>query len=250
MDAGDLAALRVLLAAHPDLPTRRATFEEPAYFSSPTLLAFVAENPVRNDRLPPNVVEVARTILDAGTAPTDIQETLGLVASGRVAREAGAQEALIALLVEHGADPAPTLDSALVHGEFAAARVLLQLDAPLSLPAAVALDDLPGASRLLAAAKSAERHLALALAAQFGRTEVLKLLLEAGEDPNRFNPPGAHAHSTPLHQAAWNGHAETVRLLLEHGARRDLRDTLWNGAATDWARHAGRPEIAALLDGP
>ena len=74
------------------------------------------------------------------------------------------------------------------------------------------------------------------------------MLLEAGEDPNRFNPPGAHGHSTPLHQAALAGHADAVRVLLEHGARRDLRDTLWNGTAADWARHEGRPQIAAILD--
>ena len=248
MDAGDLAALRALLATHPDLATRRATFEEPAYFSSPALLAFVAENPVRNDGLPPNVVEVARTILEAGTAPADVQETLGLVASGRVAREAGVQDALIALLVEHGADPASALDGALVHGEFAAAQALLRLGAPLTLPAAAALDDQTEAARLLETADAAQRHLALALSAQFGLTAILVLLLEAGEDPDRFNPAGAHAHSTPLHQAAWAGHADAVRLLLEHGARRDLRDTMWEGTAADWARHAGRPEIAALLD--
>lgn len=250
VDAGDVTALSALLAAHPDLAGRRATFEAPAYFRSPALLAFVAENPVRNERLPPNVVEAARIILDAGTAPADVQETLGLVASGRVAREAGAQEALIDLLVAHGADPARALDVALVHGEFAAARALLRLGAPPTLPATAALDDVEEASRLMATASPADRHLALALAAQFGRTTILELLLVAGEDSSQFNPPGAHAHSTPLHQAAWAGHADAVRLLLAHGARRDLRDTLWNGTAADWARHAGRPEIAALLDGP
>jgi hypothetical protein len=26
------------------------------------------------------------------------------------------------------------------------------------------------------------------------------LLIESGEDPNRFNLPGMHAHSTPLHR--------------------------------------------------
>lgn len=248
VDAGDLDALKALLATHPDLPTRHARFEDWSYFSAPALLAFVAENPVRNDRLPPNVVEIARVILEAGSAPADIQETLGLVASGRVAREAGAQVPLIELLVMHGADPAQALGAALVHGEFEAVRTLLRLGAPMTLPVAAALGEGTQAARLLATAGPDDRHLALALAAQFGQTAILKLLLESGEDPSRLNPPNAHAHSTPLHQAAWAGHADSIRLLLEHGARRDLRDTVWDGTAADWARHAGRHEIAALLD--
>jgi peptide-methionine (S)-S-oxide reductase len=246
-DAGDLTALRALLAAHPDLPSRRARFDDIAYFRAPALLAFVAENPIRNDRLPDNVVEIARAILVAGTTKPDIDETLGLVASGSVARQAGVQVPLIDLLVAHGGDPASALNAALAHGEFEAAKALLRLGAPRTLPATAALD-LEDAEALLASASAADRHLAVAFAAQFGRAKILKRLLKAGEDPDRFNPPGAHAHSTPLHQAAWNGHAEAIRVLLDHGARRDLRDTMWEGAAADWARHAGRPEIAALLD--
>lgn len=246
VDAGDLAALKALLAAHPDLPMRRAAFDAPVYFGEPALLAFVAENPVRNDRLPHNIVEIARTIIEAGTVRTDIDAALGLVASGRVAREAGVQGPLIALLVAHGADADAAMNGALAHGEFEAAEALLRLGARLTLPAAAALD--LDADSLLADASPAERHLALAFAAQFGRAKILQSLLEAGEDPNRFNPPGAHGHSTPLHQAAFAGHAEAVRVLLEHGARRDLRDTMWNGTPGDWARHAGRPDAA--LDGP
>jgi ankyrin repeat protein len=73
------------------------------------------------------------------------------------------------------------------------------------------------------------------------------LLLDAGEDPNRYNPPGAHAHSTPLHQAAAGGHDKVVRLLVERGARVDVKDTIWQGTPADWARHEGRTEIAEWL---
>lgn len=245
VDAGDLSALNALLAAHPDLPTRRARFEERAYFRSPALLAFVAENPVRNDRPPENIIAIARAIIEAGTAKADIDETLGLVASGRVAREAGVQVPLIELLVAQGADAGAAMNGALAHGEFEAAEALLELGAPRTLPAAAALD--LDVRDLLANASAGDRHLALAFAAQFGRATILRTLLEAGEDPNRFNPSSAHSHSTPLHQAAFAGHAEAIRVLLEHGARRDLRDTMWNGTPGDWARHAGRPD--AVLDG-
>jgi ankyrin repeat protein len=43
-------------------------------------------------------------------------------------------------------------------------------------------------------------------------------LLDAGEDPNRYNLEGNHAHSTLLHQAVLTGNEAVVRLLVEHGA--------------------------------
>jgi len=60
-------------------------------------------------------------------------------------------------------------------------------------------------SGLLAGASSEDRHLALTLAADFGHVEIVRLLLDAGEDPNRYNPVGGHSHTTPLHQAAGEG---------------------------------------------
>ncbi len=103
------------------------------------------------------------------------------------------------------------------------------------------------ARRLLANADSENRHRALALASQFGHTEIVRLLLDTGEDPNRYNPVGFHSHSTPLHQAALAGHEEVVRLLVERGARLDARDTLWQGTPAGWARYEGRTEIQEYL---
>jgi ankyrin repeat protein len=73
------------------------------------------------------------------------------------------------------------------------------------------------------------------------------MLLDAGEDPNRYNPPGTHAHSTPLHQAVCAGHETTVRLLVGRGARLDLRDTIYKGTSLGWAEYCNKPEIAAYL---
>jgi hypothetical protein len=251
LDDGDLEGLRGLLDAHPDLTVRRAMFEGENYFRTPGLLAFIAENPVRNDCLPPNIVEIARLILDAGATADrgDVDETLGLVASGRVARESGMQTMLIELLVSRGADPGGALNAALTHGEFAAADALLRSGARETLAAAAALGRIDAAERLLPGSSAAERHIALALAAQHGQADILGLLLASGEDPNRYNPPGAHSHSTPLHQAAWSGHEAAVRTLLDHGVRTDIKDALWDGRAIDWARHAGCGAIADLLAG-
>jgi hypothetical protein len=248
LDDGDVDGLRALIAAHPDLPTRRAHFEGQNYFRTPALLAFAAENPVRNDSLPPNIVDIVELLLASGTGASDVQETLALVASGRVARESGMQDALIALLVRHGADPDAAVDAALAHGEFGALAALRACGARMTLPMAAALGD-SEAPALLAAASADERYLATALAAQHGHAGVLALLLEAGEDPDRYNPVGAHSHSTPLHQAVWHGHGDAVRVLLERGARTDLRDTLWNGTPLDWARHGGLTAMVALLEG-
>jgi hypothetical protein len=50
-----------------------------------------------------------------------------------------------------------------------------------------------------------------------------------------------------LHQAAGAGYDELVRLLVERGARLDLKDVLWRATPADWARHEGRPELEEYL---
>lgn len=117
----------------------------------------------------------------------------------------------------------------------------------MDLPVAAALGHAQEARRLLASTNGDDRHLALSLAADFGHVEIVRLLLDAGEDPNRYNPMGGHSHTTPLHQAAAAGHDEVVRLLVERGGRVDLKDILWRGTPADWARHEGRTEIEAYL---
>ena len=92
-DDGDLDGLRAHLARHPDLVHKRIVLEGGNYFREPALLEFVAENPIRHESMPPNVVEIARAILDAGAKSDSraLGETLALVCSGRVSRECGLQ---------------------------------------------------------------------------------------------------------------------------------------------------------------
>jgi ankyrin repeat protein len=97
------------------------------------------------------------------------------------------------------------------------------------------------------AAGPEDRHRALALAAQQGHAEVVRLLLDAGEDPNRYNPKGSHGHSTPLHQAVWSGRDTVVRLLVERGARLDIKDRIYDGTPLGWAMYGERTEIAEYL---
>jgi hypothetical protein len=95
-------------------------------------------------------------------------------------------------------------------------------------------------------ASAEDRQLALSIAAGFGHVEIVRLLLDAGVNPDRYNPVG-HSHTTPLHQAAGRGHIEVVRLLVERGARTDMRDILWHATPADWAQHAGKTETETFL---
>lgn len=247
LDAGDVAGLRAHLRQHPNLVRQRVVFEGGNYFQNPTLLEFAAENPVRRGTLPPNIVQVAQVILEAGAERSSLNETLALVCSGRVPRECRVQLPLIDLLCDHGADPNSAIQAAVVHGEFDAVNALLRRGARIDLPVAAALGRIDDARQLIPSAHSQDRQRALALASQFGHVEIVRALLDAGEDPSRYNPVGSHSHSTPLHQAALAGHEDVVRLLIERGAKLDLKDTLWQGTPADWARHAGKPEIESFL---
>jgi Ankyrin repeats (3 copies) len=247
LDAGDAAGLRAHLKQHPTLARRRVIFDGVNYFRNATLLEFVAENPIRRGALPGNIIAITQVILDAGAEQAALDETLMLVCSGRVPRECRVQLPLIDLLCDHGADPSTAVRAALGNGEFEAVNALIQLGVRIDLPVAAALGRTEDVLRLLPGADNDDRHRALALASRFGHLEILRALLDAGEDPDRYNPVGFHSHSTPIHQAALAGHDQLVRLLVERGARVDLKDILWHGTPADWAEHAGNTELTAYL---
>lgn len=251
LDAGDEIGLRSYLVKHSAVAKQRVFFSMSDYFGQPTLLEFVAENPIRHRTLPPNAVAVAKVVLEAG-AKEDVgavNRALGLTASGLVARECGVQIGLIDLFCDYGGDAGKAVGAALAHGEFAAVEALIRRGAPMDLPTASATGRIEEAEERLPSASPADRHKALALASQFGRTEIVRILLKAGEDPNRYNPAGCHSHSTPLHQAALAGHVEVVKLLVESGADLTIKDILFGGTALGWAEHGGRTQVAEVLRG-
>ena len=247
IDAGDAGELREHLKKHPGLVRQHVEFEGGNYFRNPSLLEFVAENPVRRGKLPKNIVDITRVILDEGVEPSVLNEALMLVATGCVPRECGSQIPIIDLLCDRGADPNRAAEVAAVLFERQAVEALIQRGARMILPLAAALGKSDEARQLLKQADSQQRHLALAIASQYGHAEIVELLLNAGEDPNRFNPVGGHSHSTPLHQAAGNGHLDVVKLLIAHGAKTDVTDILFGATPAGWANYGGKKNVEAYL---
>jgi len=265
---GDVGALDTLIRNDPSLiraRSQRVTSRgEPAVHGA-TLLHYIAANGVENYRQksPANAVDIAKALLDAGAEPDAIAEmyggkatTMSMLASSTPPHDAGTQVGLGETLLDYGAalEPAGTgawtspLLTALAFGFIDFARMLARRGARVeSLSAAAGLGLADKAIELLPGASASDRHRALALAAQLGHRDVVLVLLNAGEDPDRFNPEGNHAHSTPLHQAALAGHESVVRLLVERGARLDIADKIYDGTPSGWAHHGGRKGIADYL---
>lgn len=256
IDSGEHEELVRLLAKNPQLVRERVNLESGDYFSTPTLLEFCAENPTRCNSLPENIVEIAKSILDAGAKENQQAKDslLALVCSGRIVRECGVQLPLIELLYNYGANVDLAMHASVSHGEFEAVNALIAFGATVTLSTAAAIGDMNTIKQLYADASPIERHHALAQAAQHGHANIVTFLLEQSEDPNRFNPDGSHAHSTPLHQAAIAGHLDVVKTLVKYGANVQVKDTLHNAAPVDWAKHGGDASVidylTALGDSP
>lgn len=129
---------------------------------------------------------------------------------------------IAALLRARGAAP---LDD--VHEVYAA---ILRGETPAADPALVAL--------------AIERNPYLPIrVAELGRTEALEPLKNLGFDLNIM------AMSAPIHQAAFHGHLDTVKKLIELGADPELRDPSYGGNALGWADHNHQQAVIAYLEG-
>jgi len=72
--------------------------------------------------------------------------------------------------------------------------------------------------------------------------EILRILLEAGTDPNIHG-----GHVPALHMAAADDNLEAAAILVEHGARIDIRDTVNNDTALMYGVRDGKAKVAEYL---
>ena len=264
IDSGNITTLEGLVTAHPRLVKERLSSTEEGYFKDPWLIWFVADNPIRNEKLVPNIVEVTRLLIQAvkqeaaASAQEQLDYTLGLVATGRIPRECGVQIEMIDLLIDEGAKPGGGL-CALAHGNIAAAQRLIERGGRLTLAAAIGLDRMEDVERLIHGADKDELLAALALAGFYGKPAMISYLLGVGADPNGYpeSESGFHSHATPLHQAVYSGNLEAVKLLVGAGARLDVPDKVYGGTPLGWALYmpseegtdeAAKKNFAAIAD--
>ncbi len=248
---GDVAALRELLAAKPQLLHERNVGPEAYrlatrsdYFRDPKLFWFIANNPTLVDQMAPNSPDIARTMIERGVEPDDLDYALNLVMTSSAAREQGQQTPLMRELLAAGAHA--TRDTVLwtaAHRELDALRELRQYGYPPSALIAAALGEIGQLATLLAAASADDVQAAFGLAVINRQPAAAQVALDAAANVDAFLP--VHAHSTALHQAAADDRADLIEFLLARGARTDIRDTLWSGTPLDWAIH-GQNEAARI----
>ena len=173
----------------------------------------------------------------------------------------GRQE-MVALLLNAGADAYATTAwgltpfcLAVTHRQEHIAELLRARHGDADLSAAVALNQLDRAKALLEAdstlvSPAGAYQRLLHFTAQQGLAEATALLLSYRADPN---VAAEHFHQeiicplSPLHVAAWHGHLEVARVLLDHGADLQARDAQYESTPFIWAKWHHQEAVAALL---
>jgi hypothetical protein len=249
---GDMAALRALLGADPDLVRVRSTSPHHA-----TLLHYVAANGVEDElqRSPANAPAIARVLLEAGADPDAECEcyggrwtTLDLLLSSSHPAERGVQADLVEVLCRGGAkangpdDDGAPLWTAITWGYTGSARRLVSCGALVDnvIAAAVVgevadMDRYFGADGRLLPVASLRGQTAFS----HGRPVDLQHLLEYA-----------------LIYAASHGRRDAVEWLLQKGPDLSVKEPVYGGTAVSMARYrhpaAGRPDgspdVVALLE--
>lgn len=255
--SGDIDTLRRLLEESPALIRQRSSREHRS-----TLLHYVSANGIEDfrQRTPPNIVAIARLLLDAGAdvnAESDAYEghsmALGLAATSIHPEVAGVQIELMELLLDRGAMieriPGEAVRACLANGRPLAARFLAERGAHLDVENAAGVGDLDRVNELLPSSSKEQIGKGFVWACEYGYDDVVTLLLDHGVDP-AFAAGGM----TGLHLAAHDGHLDTVKLLLAHNAPLEVKNsyggtvldqTLWS--AVNHPRPAHREIVEALI---
>lgn len=260
--SGDAATLRRLLREEPELIGARSMREHGA-----TLLHYVSANGVEGYRqkTPKNIVEIAGILLRAGAAIDATANvygggctTLGLAATSVHPGHAGAQEALLQTLLEHGANicqPSSAgngqsmVSACLANGRPSAAEFLASRGGRLGLAEAAGVGRLDVVKTFFTEDGGLKPNTTreqlkegFLYACGYGRSGVVEFLIEKGADLAVQGGDG----QTGLHRAVIGGHLEMVKLLLKHTPPLELENiyggtvlgqTLWSAA------HGGDPDV-------
>jgi ankyrin repeat protein len=252
---GDLAAVEALLGRNPELVRKRSTRKHRA-----TLLHYAGANGVEGfrQRTPKNAVEITELLLKAGADVNAVADlyggatTLGLVATSIHPLQAGVQEPLMEMLLDHGAAldgaVAPNyregniINSCLANGRGEAAEFLAKRGAKLDLEGAAGIGQLDEVKRyfdeqgcLKTSATEEQLKDGFAWACEFGRTAVVDFLLKHGVG---VDTRLRHDGQTGLHWAAYSAHPDTIQLLIGWKAAINLKDQTYNGTPLGWALYA------------
>ncbi len=258
LNSRDLSRLARLLAGHPELATTR--MEHWSDHKSADPVGYMAMLRFDHARLGlpselPGTGAAAKALIDAGAAvngqPGDLETPLITAASygdaevAKVLIEAGAD--IEAVSAPAGAVPTGTaLQHAAVFGMTEVVDVLVAAGAKIhSLEMAAAAGDITGWP--LARFTRQSRIRALVFAADHQRLDVIDQLVEAGTPVNEAD---AEWERLPLHTAAGNGRAASVRRLLARGADPNLRDPRHHRTPLEECQPAGSPghhEVEAIL---
>jgi peptide-methionine (S)-S-oxide reductase len=244
IDAGDITHLEELLHANPHLVCQCLDVPDEGYFQRPYLIWFIADNPIRHERLPANIVEITNLLLfflkkeSPDSYQLQIDYTLGLVATGRIPRECGVQIELMDILMAAGAHAGDGL-GALAHGNIEAAEHLVEKGIKVDLATAIGIDRKEDIKRLFPTATTKQKQEALVVAAFYGKAEMLSMLIREGVDVNAYidQSSGFHWHATALHQAVYSASLDAVKVLINAGASTELKDKIYGGTAIGWAAY-------------
>jgi len=249
--SGDVGTLKRFLTQNPGLVRERSIREHRA-----TLLHYTSANGVEGFRqkTPNTIVEIAELLLKSGAevdAEADVYgggcTTLGLAATSIHPEAAGVQEALLQILLDHGAvidkprsagNARSAVIACLANGRVRAGKFLADRGARLNLESAAGIGRIESVQAFFSSdgslrpsATKKDLQNGFLWACMYGHENVVAFLLNHGAD--LLDPLASGA--TGLHWAAGGAHQNVVRLLLGRGAPLEVLNT-WGGTVLE---HAG-----------